>query len=246
MLALIIRFVVLGFVSLEAMAQVPTPSPFTPINTQPAALVSATPPAPVAPAMAGNVPAAGLLNGYVPDATYKLRVGDTVSFQIMEDRIWNSQDVPRPLVVTDSGEVDVPYIGRMMAVDKTCKQLADDITVALEKDYYNKATVALSLNMANRILGRVYIWGQVHNQGPIEIQVNENLTAGQAILKAGGLADFANKNKVKVVRNTVDPNDPKHTVNLDMEQILEKGKTDQDVILRPGDLIIVPSRLFNF
>ena len=68
-----------------------------------------------------------MLNGYVADATYKLRVGDTISFQIMEDRIWNSLDAPKPLVVTDSGEVDVPYIGRVMAVDKTCKELADDI-----------------------------------------------------------------------------------------------------------------------
>jgi len=55
---------------------------------------------------------------------YKLRVGDTISYQIMEDRIWNSLDAPKPLVVTDSGEVDVPYIGRVMAVNKTCKELA--------------------------------------------------------------------------------------------------------------------------
>jgi protein involved in polysaccharide export with SLBB domain len=225
-----------------AVAQIPTPVPYNPAAGRPAATVAATPASAATAALA--VPA--LLNGYVPDATYKLRVGDMVSFQIAEDRIWNSADVPKPLVVTDSGEVDVPYIGRMMAVDKTCKQLADDIKAALEKDYYNKATVVLSLNVANRILGRVYIWGQVRNQGALELQMNENLTAGQAVLRAGGFGDFANKSKVKVVRAAIGDARQKQTFDLDMEQILEKGKTENDIVLQPGDLIIVPSRLVNF
>ena len=182
----------------------------------------------------------------MPDATYKLRAGDAVSFQILEDRIWNASDTPQNLVVTDSGELDVPYIGRVMAVDKTSKQLADDIQAALEKDYYNKATVVLSLNVANRVLGRVYIWGQVHNQGALDMQMNENLTAGQAVLRAGGFADFANKSKVQVVRGSVGAKGEKQTFDLDMEQILEKGKTEKDILLQPGDLIIVPSRLINF
>lgn len=236
---LIILFM-LGVAASIATAQIPTPVPFNPANP------AATAPVAAAPAPAGAVAASGLLNGYVPDATYKLRAGDTISFQILEDRIWNSLDVPKPLVVTDSGEVDVPYIGRVMAVDKTSKQLADEIKATLEKDYYNKATVVLSLNVANRLLGRVYIWGQVRSQGALDMQMNENLTAGQAVLKAGGFADFANKKKVQVVRGAVGANGEKKTFDLDMEQILEKGLTEKDLVLQPGDLIIVPSRLINF
>ena len=58
----------------------------------------------------------GLLNGYVPDDTYKLRVGDTVSFQIVEDQIWDPQNAPKILVVQDSGEIEVPYVGRVMSI----------------------------------------------------------------------------------------------------------------------------------
>jgi protein involved in polysaccharide export with SLBB domain len=198
------------------------------------------------PAPGSTAPATGLLNGYLPDATYKLRVGDTVSFQIVEDRIWNSLDAPKPMVVMDSGEVDVPYIGRVMAADKTCKELADAIKAGLEKDYYNKATVVLSLNTANRLLGRIYIWGQVRTQGALDIEMNENLTAGQAVLRAGGFADFADKTKVKVVRANADAKGEKQTFDLNMEQILEQGKTEKDIVLKPGDLVIVPSRLVNF
>jgi len=231
-----------GLFASVATAQIPTPLPFN------SAAAAAPAPAPViaAPVTSAPVAASGLLNGYVPDASYKLRAGDTVSFQILEDRVWNSLDVPKPLVVTDSGELDAPYIGRVMAADKTCKQVADEIKTALEKDYYQKATVVLSLNLANRLLGRVYIWGQVHGQGALDLQMNENLTAGQAILRAGGFADFANKRKVQVVRGAVGATGEKQTFDLNMEQILEQGKTEKDILLQPGDLIIVPSRLVNF
>jgi polysaccharide biosynthesis/export protein len=236
---LIIFFLICGAAML-AHAQIPTPHPFTSPPADP-------PPAPVAAAPAtANSGASGLLNGYVPDDTYKLRAGDTVSFQILEDRVWNGLDAPKNLVVADSGELDVPYIGRVMAVDKTCKELGGEIKTSLEKDYYNKATVVLSLNTANRNLGRVYIWGQVRSQGALDIQVNENLTAGKAILRAGGFADFANKTKVKVVRGSVGPNGEKQTFDLDMTEILENGKIEKDITLQPNDLIIVPSRLFNF
>ena len=78
--------------------------------------------------------------------------------------------------------------------------------------------------------------------------VNENLTAGQAILRAGGFADFANQRKVKVISSPTGTNGSKQaiSVNLDMEQILSEGKTEKDVVLQPGDLVIVPSRLINF
>ena len=148
--------------------------------------------------------------------------------------------------MADSGELDVPYIGRVMAVDKNCKQLGEEIKAALEKDYYKQATVVLSLNIANRLWGRVYVLGQVRQQGPLDVQVNENLTAGKAILRAGGFADFANKKKVRVVRANVDPKGEKQSFDLDMTQILEEGKIEKDIVLQPNDLIIVPSRLINF
>jgi len=205
-------------------------------------------PAPIAVAAA---PAAGSpgdvsvpINGYVADETYKLRAGDTVSFQILEDRLLDLQAAPVSLVVADSGELDVPYIGRVTVVDKTCKEISTEIEAVLEKEYYKKATVVISLNLANRLWGRVYIMGQIKGQGVLDVALNENLTVGKAILRAGGFADFANKSKVKVVR--ANSNGRSQTFDLDMQQILEEGKIDKDITLQPNDLIIVPSRLINF
>lgn len=180
---------------------------------------------------------------YRADDKYKLRIGDKVSFQILEDR-----DAPKSLLVTDSGELDVPYIGRISATDKTCKQLSQELKTLLEKDFYYRATVIISLDSANRLLGRIYVWGQVRNQGPIDIAVNENLTVGKAILRAGGFGDFANKKKVRVVRAVGAGGDTtgKQSFELNLVEILENGKTEKDIVLQPDDFIIVPSRLINF
>jgi len=222
---------------IQAPGQIP-PSFAAPTFGQPAPVIAV-------PATAG-IPNgfSGPINGFVAEANYILRAGDTVSFQILEDRLLELQLIPTSLVVADSGELDVPYVGRILAVGKTPKQLAAEIKTSLEKDYYKQATVVLSLNLANRLWGRVYILGQVHLQGALDVQVNENLTAGKAILRAGGFLDFANKKKVKVVR--ANSAGQSQIFELDMKEILEKGAIEKDVALQPNDLIIVPTRLINF
>lgn len=180
------------------------------------------------------------------DDKHKLGMGDKLSFLIAEDReLAKNRDLePKALVVTDSGEVDVPYLGRVNALGKTCKQLAEEIKALLEKDYYYKATVTLGLDQASRTLGRVYVWGQVRTQGAVEIPAGEKFTVGKAILRAGGFGDFANKKKVKLVRTAA--NGQKENVELNMVNILEEGKTEQDVVIQPDDFIIVPARMVNW
>src|ERR1051325_2962190 len=181
------------------------------------------------------------LSGYVPDDKYSLRVGDKISLQILEDR-----DPPKSMVITDSGELDAPYVGRVTASDKTCKQLADELKALLEKDYYHRATVIISVDAFNRILGRIYIYGQVKQSGPQPIEVNENLTVRQAILKAGGFGEFADEKRVQVIRPTATAGQGAQTFTLNMVEIFDKGKTEKDMVLQPGDSIHVPEKLFKF
>lgn len=182
------------------------------------------------------------LSGYVPDDKYKLRPGDKVSLQILEDR-----DAPKSLTVTDSSELEVPYIGRVTVKDKTSKDVAEELKAKLEKEFYHRATVVIALDIANKLLGRVYVVGQVRSQGAIEMQMNENLTVGKAIMRSGGMGDFANKTKVKIVRAVKTASGTTNQViQVNMKEILEDGKLDKDVPLEPDDFIIVPSRLINF
>lgn len=190
-------------------------------------------------------PARGM--AYSMDDKHKLRPGDVVSFRIVEDR----EEEAKKLQIADSGELDVPYIGRVLVAEKTCKELAAELKPALEKDYYFQATVIVGLESINKVVvvkeqKRVYVFGQVQTQGPVTIPEGEKFTAGKAILVAGGFASFADKKKVRVVRKARDGQSGTETSELDMVEILEKGKAEKDVVLQPEDMIYVPQRLVNF
>jgi len=176
----------------------------------------------------------------VLDDARKLSVGDRLSYRVVEER-----KPPVPLVIADSGEVEVPLIGRISASGKTCKRLAQDIKGPLEKEYFYKATVIIGLDFASaRTKGKVYVTGQVHNQGGQDIPADEEYTLSRAILKAGGLSDFANKRKVKVIHKGKDGTP--ETQVFDLEEIMEKGRMDKDPLLHPDDVVIVTERLVNF
>lgn len=175
------------------------------------------------------------------DDKYKLAVGDHLSFQILED-----EDDPQTLPVTDSGEIDVPYIGRCSVVGKTCKELAGEIKIALEKKYYKQATVIISVD-AMITKGIVYLVGPVRAPGPLEIPRDETLTLSKAILRAGGFIDEeADEKHVRVTRDGKDGATDRQSFVVDVYRILNKGETEKDMVLQPGDLIYVPERLLRF
>jgi len=175
----------------------------------------------------------------VLDDKRPLQRGDRLSMRVVEDR-----KPPISLIVTDSGEVEVPLIGRVQAKGKTCKQLAYAIKEPLQREYYYKATVIIGLDFETlKSPGRVYVTGQVRNQGPLDIPPDETFTVSRAIIRAGGFADFANKRRVRLVRK--DGDKPK-TIIVDLELVIKKGQTDKDPVVEPDDTIIVPERLINF
>jgi len=224
-------------------------------NTLPRVVASpAVTPATTTTNSASTAPAE--IGGVALDDRHKLVPGDKLSFQILEDRHIPSLDNNRPagdtveqsksLIVADTGELDVPYVGRVNVSGKTCQDVAAELKVLLEKDYYYRATVVLGLDQMSRVLGRVYVWGEVRNQGPIEIPPNENLTAGKAIVRAGMFTDWAKKTKVKVIRAAQPDGGAKEEIIVDMEEVLEQGKTEKDVPVQPDDSIIVPRRTIRF
>ena len=54
------------------------------------------------------------------DDKHKLTLGDKLSFRILEDQEDPEESMdPKPLIVTDHGDVEVPYINRFPAVGKS-------------------------------------------------------------------------------------------------------------------------------
>ena len=192
---------------------------------------------------------------FVLDDKHKLAIGDRLSFRIAED-----EEEPKPLFVTDSGNLEVPYIGRVPAENKTCRELAAEIKTALEKEYYYHATVSLAVDVLNKSHGRVYLVGALRLAGPVELPSDEVFTLSKAILRAGGFMDYADRRHVNVTRkgpaaknvttndaiakettatNTA-AKDDKETFVVDVGEIFDKGRIESDLVLESGDLIYVP------
>lgn len=183
----------------------------------------------------------------VLDDKHFLAIGDRISYRVQEDLDDPTEPLdPKPLIVTDSGEIEVPYVGRVHAETKTCKQLALEIKQLLEKDYYHQATVLISIDLRAKTRGKVYLIGPVRMPGPQEIPSDETLTLGKAIMRAGGFNDFADRRNVKVTRKSPDGDLDKKTFTVDVGAIFDKGKVEQDITLQPGDLILIPERTIRF
>src|SRR4051812_27945805 len=86
---------VLSLSSISCLAQAPA-QPQTPLETPP-----------VRPSLPFTTNANLFTSIEALDATQKLGPADRVSFRVIEDK-----DDAKPLMVTDSGELEIPYLGR--------------------------------------------------------------------------------------------------------------------------------------
>jgi protein involved in polysaccharide export with SLBB domain len=172
------------------------------------------------------------------DSKRKLSAGDRIGYRVVEER-----SEARPIIVTDSGDMEVPLIGRVAAAGKTCQGLAYEIKQALEKDYFYRATVIIGLDAASaKSRGAVYVMGAVRSQGAIEIPQTGTITVSKAIMRAGGFSDFANRRKVRLIRKGGDTSD---NTAIDVNAILE-GTGSKDPVLQADDVIIIAENRINF
>ncbi len=186
-----------------------------------------------------------LLKGFAQDrgnsSSHTLGTGDRISYRVEEDG-----EPATNLTVSDAGELDIPLVGRIKASGKTAEKIIQEIKPILERDFYQKATIHLSIEQVNPNgnVVKVYLTGEVKKPGPQEFLLNEKMTASRIILKAGGFADFANTRKVKIVRQ--EASGKTSTFEVDLKEVLEAGKVELDPEVKDGDLIIVPQKLVRF
>jgi polysaccharide export outer membrane protein len=175
------------------------------------------------------------------DPDKKLSAGDQVTVEIMEDR-----EGGLPRVVTATGDLDVPPLGRVKVSGRTALQAAAEIKQMLEKDYYYHATVRLNIDRISPVQvrqGIVYLSGEVRVIGAQELVAGEPLTLCNAILKAGGVGEWGNPKKVKLMRQK---DGKTQTTEVNYKAIIESGDVTKDPVLQDGDRIFVPKTLVRF
>lgn len=177
-----------------------------------------------------------------PDTDKPLGPGDIVSLEIVEDKA-----APVMKRISDTGDLDVPYIGRVHAAGRSCEDVALQVKKQLEAKYYYTATVKLAIEQIapQKVgpAGTVFVSGDVKTVGPQAIPYGQKLTVSGAIVKAGSVTQFGDLRKVKLVRKN--KNGTSQTFIIDVKAVIQEGQTEKDMELQDGDSIFVPQRLFT-
>lgn len=130
------------------------------------------------------------------------------------------------------GKISVPLLDDVQAAGKTPMQLKADISERL-REYVTAPQVTV---VVARVGARnVYVLGEVVREGAIPIQPQMRVIDALAI--AGGMNAFAGKTRIKVIRQSgLAPAE----FNFDYDAFVDGRNVSQNILLLPGDKIIVP------
>jgi polysaccharide export outer membrane protein len=159
---------------------------------------------------------------------YQLRPGDVFTL-----RFEFTPEFDQTVTVLPDGYVNLREVGDLHVAGKTVSQLSDAVRQAYGK-ILNSPSIVVSLTDFEKpyfVAG-----GQIHKPGKYELRDDTTVIEGIAI--AGGLTDAAKHSQVLLFRKV--SSDWMEAKVLNVKDMLNKKNLDEDLHLKPGDMIIVP------
>lgn len=150
---------------------------------------------------------------------------------VLEVSVWKEPDVSRSVTVRPDGKISLPLINDTQAAGLTPMEVGSHIAKALEK-FITAPQVTVTVNSTNS--QRAYVVGEVTRPG--EVNLLPNTTVLDALASAGGPTQFANGKKIFILR-TEGEKQVRYYFNY---QAAIKGDLRQNIVLKPGDTIVVP------
>lgn len=164
---------------------------------------------------------------------YIIGPGDTL--QVF---VWRNPELSQQVPVRPDGKISTPLVENMTAAGKTPSQLARDIERVLG-EYVRSPKVNIIVTVPISTFSQVKVVGQVlHPQG---LPYREGMTVMDVILQVGGLTEFASGSRAKVVRTE---SGKEREIRVNLNRLLNDGDLKQNVLLKPGDVVVVPQSLF--
>jgi polysaccharide export outer membrane protein len=161
------------------------------------------------------------------DPDYKIGALDVLRIDV-----WKEADISRVTSVRPDGKISLPLLNDVQAAGLTAMQLAAVISTGL-KAYITNPQVTVSVNEINS--RRIYVTGEVNRAGAQLLL--PNMTVLQALSSAGGFTQFARLKNI-YVRRVEGGKTVKYP--FDYKAVVGGKKSEQDIPLQPGDVIVVP------
>jgi len=161
-----------------------------------------------------------------PEEFYLIGAGDTLNINV-----WKEPTLSGTVKVRPDGYITLPLINEVQVAGQTTANLRKTL-----EDKYKEFTTDpfVTIRVEAIASSEVFVVGQVGKPGAFPLSGNETLL--QLLTRAGGLGVFADRSNIRVVRRD-GSRVTEYTVDYDA---IIKGDLKQDVLLRPGDRVIVP------
>ncbi|MEJ6008906.1 XrtA/PEP-CTERM system exopolysaccharide export protein [Novosphingobium aquae] len=155
--------------------------------------------------------------------------------------VWRNPELGANVQVRPDGRITTPLITDMPAVGKTPSMLSEDIKLQLSQ-YIQDPLVSVIVNkFAGTFSQQVRVIGATEK--PASLPYRANMTLLDAMIAVGGLSEFAAGNRAKLIRFDKSTGSQKEFA-LRLGDLLKKGESKANVMLMPGDVIIIPESAF--
>ena len=151
---------------------------------------------------------------------------------ILEIHVWREPDLSRTIPVRPDGKITLPLLNDVQASGLTPLELKARIEKGLAK-FVESPTVSVAVQEIHS--KNIFVFGQVESPGQYPLQ--KDLTVLQALSLAGGLAEWADKGDIIVLRKE---NGRQRRIKFDYKNVSKGKHLERNIFLRPGDTIIVP------
>jgi polysaccharide export outer membrane protein len=172
-----------------------------------------------------QLPANSAARGF-GDSEFKLGPDD-----VIEVSVYQEKDLSATVPVRPDGKISLPLVGEMPASGKTAVELQKEIALKL-KQYIADPAVTVVVKEVNS--PKVSVFGEVKTPGVYKIK--DRATLLDAVALAGGLTEFAKKDKITVFRQ--EPNGDLSRIKLNIDDQI-KGRRPEPFYVLPYDKIYV-------
>ena len=170
---------------------------------------------------------------------YTIRSGDTLSIEVLEDPSLN-----RTALVLPDGTISFPFAGSIQAAGRTSGQVESAIEAGIASQFASAPNVFVNVQTVRTGGGgsggtiHVYMVGQINEPGEKHVKRGSSLL--QALASTGGFTKFAATKRI-ILRRT-DASGKQSIKKINYKAIADGTAVGNDVVLRDGDVIIVPER----
>ncbi|HEX7854024.1 MAG TPA: XrtA/PEP-CTERM system exopolysaccharide export protein [Sphingobium sp.] len=155
--------------------------------------------------------------------------------------VWRNPELGAKVQVRPDGRITTPLITDMPAVGKTPAMLAEDLKLQLSQYIENPLVSVIVNNFSGTYSQQIRVVGATEK--PASLPYRANMTLLDAMIAVGGLSEYASGNRARLVRYDKATAKQKE-YNVRLGDLLKRGDSRANVLLAPGDVIIIPESRF--